>query len=298
VLFLKKKFLPLYTNVGRNITNGMSYKLDNLKHNTEFRKKVFLIYDVPTYFNLYAPSDSSKLKIKRINQYKGVLTNISKYHNFDNFLQNTFKSKSRHTLKRKRTQLESCFNISYSVYNGDISDNDYYNIAESLRNLITKRFSALGKSNSIIGSWDYYFDLMKSMIINKEAVMVTVNRDNKPIGMAFNFLSDNILFYAITTFDTDYLKYNIGHTTIMRIFEWCFENNINVIDFSKGVSEYKNRWKNEEYHFQCHILYDSGSVFTVIIANMISTYFKFKQYLRDKNLNSVYSKLKFLLNKT
>lgn len=298
VSFIKSRFLPLYINVGKNITNGMSYKFNGLKDHLDYKNKVFLIYDVPTYFDLNAPEQDSKFKIKHINQYKGVLADISDYQSLDDLLQHNFKSKNRYNLKKKLKHLETCFNLSYSTYYGDISDKEYQHIAERLKALIAKRFNSLKKHNMVISSWDYYLDLMRPMIINKKAVLVTVNIDNNPVGMSFNFLSDNVLFYAITTFDTDYLNFNIGHTTIMQIFKWCFENNISILDFSKGETEYKNRWMNRKYYFQCHILYDSGSVFPTIIAHILSGYFKFKQHLRDKNVNTLFAKLKFLLKRS
>ena len=113
--------------------------------------------------------------------------------------------------------------------------------------------------------------------------------------MTYNFLSDDTLFYSITTFDTDYTNYNIGHTTIMEILKWCFNNNINIIDFSKGEAEYKSRWLTEVYFFQNHILYDSKSLFSRVMALSIFYYFSFKQFLRDKNFNTLFSKFQFLL---
>jgi hypothetical protein len=294
IKFLKTKFIPLYTNVGRNITNGMSYKLFEESQSSDFKNKVFLIYDVPTYFNIAFPNNS-KLKTKRIDQYSGVLTNISNYQTFDEYMQHAFRAKRRSYLKKRRYLLESNYNISYSAYFGEMSDDVYKDLANNLKELVYKRFSSLKKSNSIIDSWDYYYDLMKCMIEQKKAVMICVNKDGKPIGMTFNFLSDSTLFYAITTSDTDYYKYSLGHVNIMSTFEWCFENNIKIFDFSKGVSEYKSKWKNEEYQFQYHVLYDSNSFYAIIIANIILNYFKFKQYLRQVGINSLYSKFTFRL---
>ena len=292
--FLKYKFLPIYINVGKNNTNGISYNISDLNQFNDYKKKVFLIYDVPTYFDLNLDLKDSALKINFINQYKGVLTDISKYESFEDLLQNKFKSKSRYNLKKKQRLLESNFNITYSVYDNRITLKEYEFLAKHLKHQITKRFEGLKKHNRVVNSWPYYYDLMLSMLKEKKAVIVTVNRDNIPIGMTFNLLSNKVLFYSITTFDTDYLKYNIGHTTIMKILKWCFENNYEILDFSKGETEYKSRWMTKDYYFQNHILYDSESIFSTVIAKTISTYFRFKQFLRDKNINMLYVKMQFL----
>lgn len=293
--FIKSKFLPVYFNVGKNSTNGISYNLNDFNHHNDFKKKVFLIYDVPSYFNINHDNTNSKLKINCINQYKGILTDISEYDSFEDFFQSKFKSKTRYNLRKKQKQLESSFNISYSIYDDKTTDEEYEFLATHFKNQITKRFDGLKKHNRTINSWAYYHDVMFQMLKEKKAIIVTVNRDDKPIGMTFNFLGDKILFYAITTFDTDYLKFNIGHTTIMQILKWCFNNNYEILDFSKGETEYKSRWMTHDYHFQNHILYDSKSISATLIAKAISSYFKFKQFLRDKNINMLYTKMKFLV---
>lgn len=296
VSFLKKKLLPLYSNVGLNLTNGISYTLNNLNAISDYKSKVFLIYDIPTYFeiNKESLSNNTKLKLKISNQYEGILTDVSQYKSFEDFFLSKFKSKTRYNLKKKKRILEKEFNITYSIYDEKITDQEYDFLSEHLKSQITTRFNSLKEDNQVISCWPYYQELMLPMLREKRAVIITVNNDGIPIGMTFNFLSDNILFYAVTTFDIKYLKYNIGHTTIMEIAKWCFDNNKNIIDFSKGDTEYKSRWQTAEYNFQNHIYYDSNSIKATVIAHVIFKYFNFKQYLREKNINVLFSKFKYI----
>tara|TARA_R110002049_G_C9177204_1_gene562911 strand:- start:20020 stop:21015 length:996 start_codon:yes stop_codon:yes gene_type:complete len=293
--FIKQKYFPLYINTGKNHTNGISYRLTQPDLNTDFKKKVFLIYDVPTYFKTDINTHNPKLKLNCIDQYNGVLTDVNEYESYDDFYMSKFKSKTRYNLNKKKKQLESGFNISYSFYDENTTEDEYGFLSLHLKELITKRFNSRKENNQVVSEWNYYQELMYPMLKEKRAVIITVNHDNIPIGMTFNFLSENVLFYAITTFDTDFLDYNIGHTTIMEVFKWSFDNGINIIDFSKGQTEYKSRWENKEYQFQNHILYDASSIRATLLGKTISNYFKFKQYLRDKNFNLLFSKLKFLL---
>ena len=298
VKFIKSKCLPLYINVGKNITNGISYKLFEEDGEKSYANKVFLIYDVPTYFDLQTPVSGSRLKINKVNQYKGVLANLSEFKDLNEYLSKGFKSKGRNFLKRKikkKQLLEDQFNISYSVLYGEVSDDQFQTIAHFLRKMISKRFNSLKRQNSIIDSWDYYYELIISMVKSKNAVVVTVEKDNIPIGATFNFLYKDKLLNAITTFDTDYLPFNIGHINIIKALEWCFENNVPIYDFSKGICDYKKKWKSNEYDFQYHVLYDSNSVIASAIAAIISSYFKLKQQLRDLGINLLYSKINFLV---
>ncbi|MFV9551011.1 GNAT family N-acetyltransferase [Algibacter sp. PT7-4] len=296
ITFIKQKFLPVYKNIGLNLTNGISYTLKNINSISDFKNKVFLIYDVPTYFKINQLNQYSKLKLKKSNQYEGVLTDLSNYESFDDFFLTKFKSKSRYNIKKKKKILEKEFNISYSVYDNNITSEQYEFLSKHLKTLITNRFNSLKENNQVISTWRYYEELMLPMLKEKRAVIITVNNNNIPIGMTFNFLSDSILFYAITTFDINYLKYNIGHTTILEITKWCFNNNKKIIDFSKGDTEYKGRWQTDKYLFQNHILYDSSSIKASLLALLIYNYFNLKQYLREIKINVLFSKLKYIFN--
>ena len=81
------------------------------------------------------------------------------------------------------------------------------------------------------------------------------------------------------------------------MMKWCFDNDRNTFDFSKGTGDYKNRWANESYDFENHILYDGKSLKSIIIGNYLYGYFILKQFLRDINVNKLYSKIKFFLGK-
>jgi hypothetical protein len=298
VTFSKRKYAPIYTNIGANLTNGMNYSL--MKDTNEFndyKNKVFLVYDVPTYFNVDTTglNGNSRLKVKKSTQYEGILTELSSYESFEDFFSSKFKSKTRYNIKKKKRLLEKDFDITYSVYDHTITDEQYEFVSESLRNLIATRFNSLKKENQILTCWDYYKELMLPMLREKTAVIITVNDNGIPIGMTFNFLSDDVLFYAITTFGIKYLNYNIGHTTILEISKWCFENGKTIIDFSKGDAEYKSRWQTNEYNFEHHILYDSKSLTATFYATVIFRFLNFKQFLREKRINVLVSKIKYLI---
>ena len=71
VSFYKKVFLPVYINVGKNLTKGVFYRLQ--KEHNDFKGKIFLLYDIPDYFNVNEQVDfiNKKLGVKKIYQYKG-----------------------------------------------------------------------------------------------------------------------------------------------------------------------------------------------------------------------------------
>ena len=61
VEFIKTGWLNYYVNVGKNLTKGIYYVINESK--SDFRNKTFLIYDVPEYFDVPDVSENSRLKV-------------------------------------------------------------------------------------------------------------------------------------------------------------------------------------------------------------------------------------------
>ena len=292
IKFYKNKYLPIYVNVGRNITNGMCYTID--KREDDFKGKTFLIYDVPEYFDIDIKTKNG-LKVKKIRQFKGASAQFEKFETFDDYFKFKFKSNSRYKHKRNIARFESCFDSDYKVFCGNISKEEYGIVFQYLKDIIRRRFETLGIDNNILSKSDYYEELVYEMVLKKEAVLIAIYDGNSPIGVSLGFLSDSIMFYAITSFNIDYYRFNLGHITIIKLMQWCFENGFKTFDFSKGLVDYKDRWTNYVYNYECHILYDSKSFKSKVTTALVSRFLKFKQYLRENKINRLYNKIKFIL---
>ena len=296
VKFYKSKFYPIYINVGKNISNGMYYDVN--EDESDYKGKTFLIYDVPEYFGIDI-GNTNGLKVKKARQFKGASAQFEKFKTFEDYFKYKFKSNSRYKHTRNIARFEACFDADYKMYCGDISKNEYEIIYKYLIDIIGRRFETLGMDNNILSKSDYYEELIYEMILKKEAVLAVIYDGSTPIGVSLGFLSDTVMFYAITSFNIDYYRFNLGHITIIKLMQWCFENGFTTFDFSKGLLDYKDRWTNHVYNYECHILYDSKSLKSRLIATMVHSVFTFKQYLREKNINKLYNKFKFVLkNKT
>lgn len=290
--FYKDHRLPLYVNVGRNITNGMYYEIDSSQN--DYKGKTFLVYDVPGYFNIDTKT-SNNLKVKKARQYKGFSCELEDFETFTDFFNHQYKAKSRYKHKRNVKRLEACFDIEYKIFSGEISKEEYDFVFHHLRKILNRRFTSLGLDNDILLTWDYYSELAYEMILKKEAVLTAIYSDGIPISISLGFLSNSVMFFAVTAFDIDYYRFALGHVTIIKLMQWCFDNGFKTFDFSKGEYDYKTRWANSNYDFECHVLYDSKSIKSKILASLTCNYFSFKQFLRDKKVNFLYSKLKFKL---
>jgi len=296
LLFLKHKYLPIYFNYGKTHTKGISYSLN--KHNiSDIRKKTFLIYDVPTYFNVVTEIENKNLRFNRIKQYPGYLIELQSFEDVNHYMQTTFSKSSRYKLKKYKKRLELCFDIKYKMYSGDISKDSYDHIFDHFKTLLEKRFAEkqIRNNNLDPAEWNFYYDVSYPMILAKKAGLFVIYDGDKPIGVTLNYLSGEILFDAITVFDTDYAKFHLGTVTIMKQIEWCLLNDIQILDFSKGHFEYKERWATKKYLFEYHIYFDRNSLLSHIIAFSLKLFLNLKQELRKRHVNEMIHKLTFQL---
>lgn len=291
VKFFKDSRFPLHINVGKNITNGIYYNVDESA--TDYKGKTFLMYDVPSYFDVVTDSKNG-LKLKKSEQFKGFVCDLKAFDNYDQYLKSVYKkSKNRSKFRRNFERLEANFDVEYKLFHGTMSSAEYEEVFHQMIGLIKRRFDSLGLDNNIVAKKDYYYDLCYDMVLNKEALFFATYADGEPVGISFMFTGRPVLFAAITTFDVDFKRYNLGHITIIKMLQWCFDNDYQIFDFSKGEYEYKIRWSNHPYRFHNHILYDSKSFKSRLTASLVCGFFDFKQFLRDRNVNFMYNRFKY-----
>jgi len=294
--FYKHPKLRLFINTGRNLTKGISYEITETNL-TDFKNKVFLLYDVPDFFNVETTTRPSDLGLHRIRQYPGFLINLEPYKDLDDYMRSTFSKSSRYKFKKYHKRLESCFDISYKMFYGEVTKEEYDVVFAQFKHLLEKRFldKQIRNNNLDAKEWGFYEDVAYPMLLDKKASLFVIYNADQPIGITLNYFSEHILFDAITVFDIDYAKFHVGSVAIMKQIEWCSAHQIKILDFSKGFFNYKERWGNKSYNFEYHIYYDKKSLFSTSTAFVLKIYFQLKQVLRNKNVNEKLHKLTFWL---
>jgi CelD/BcsL family acetyltransferase involved in cellulose biosynthesis len=205
-----------------------------------------------------------------------------------------FKSNSRSKFKRNISRLEASFDVDYIMYHGAITKDEFDLVFAHFYTLLEKRYTEKGEPCGELDPtlWNYYCDLAFAMIQEKTASLFVIYCNAHPIGITFSYHDNTTLIEALTVFDIDYYRFNIGHTTIYKMLEWSFNNGIELFDYTQGNFEYKKRWSNTTYDTTFHILYDAKSIKSGIVANLLATYFNLKRNVRDRNLNKVYHNFK------
>lgn len=296
--FYKPSALPIYINLGRNLTKGISYQITKSTV-ADLKSNAYLIYDVPKYFNINTTEAPKNLGLKKIPQYPGFLITLKNYSNFNAYLNKTFSKSSNQKLNRYRNRLERCFNIKEKMLIGTIDKTEYDFIFNHFKTLLIKRFEDKQITNNNLNpeEWRFYQDVVYPLILENKAALHVIYNEDTPISVRLLYFSDAIIFDAITVFDIDYAKFHLGKISIMKMLEWSFNSPYEVFDFSKGYFDYKESWSDLKYDFEYHIYYNTKSLTATLLANALAVVFKTKQYLRDKNINEKVHKLTFALNK-
>ncbi len=291
-----KSILPnLYVNAGKNLTKGNYYSIVSTK---KLKNSVFLIYDVPTYFKIENDLEhSNSLRIYKSFQYKGFLISLKDISNITEYLQLTFGKNSRMKMRRYQRRLDACFDISTKMFFGTINKEEYDFIFNSFMFLLKRRYTQkqISYNNMHPQEWAFYKEVAYPLILENKASFFVVYDQKKPIAITYNYHSEDTIFDAITVFDIDYVKFNIGYVNNLKLIEWSLDNDIKRLDLSKGYFDYKKRMCNHEYNFDYHILYDKNSVFGNITAFIVYMFFELKSYLRAKKFNEFFHKLMFFL---
>ena len=281
-------------NLGHTHTKGLCYELED---SVVLNGRTCLVYDVPSYFNCPKKVAAQGVKLKKVRQYPGYLIALDQYGSMQDFMQHRFKKSSRYKLNKYFKRLTSCFDIKTVMYRGEMDEGEFNEIFQKFRILLEVRFQEKGEYNNNLDAeeWDFYKKVALPMIQKKEAGLFVVYDGKEPVAITLNYFSDNVIFDAITVFDTDYAKFHLGSVNIMFLIQWGLENGFKILDFSKGHFDYKVRWATQRYDFEYHILYDPESILSTSRAFLKANFFQIKQHLRDLQLNLVMNRIKFFL---
>ncbi|WP_417370888.1 GNAT family N-acetyltransferase [Gelidibacter japonicus] len=292
VKFIKGKWPDQYVNIGENITSGMFYQINQSV--TDYKGKCFVVYDVPQYLDSEKTIKSSDIKILKIRQYKGLYVDLVKYNTIDDVILKCYNSsKSRYNFRRAIKQLHENHDITKKMFFGNIEEEEYNSLIHDFERILESRFDAINTHNTVLPMWNFYKEVLFPLINKKLVALFVIYDAGIPIALSFSFAYGDKLVVALRTFDINYSRVGLGNIEIYYLIEWCIENKIEILDFSKGESDYKDRWCDTDYFYEHHIIYDSTSLKAKATARAMATYFNFKQYLRDKNINLMITKWKY-----
>ena len=111
---------------------------------------------------------------------------------------------------------------------------------------------------------------------NLKLYLSLLKLENQELSYNFGILYKNYFYYLIPAY-TDFLKkISPGMLLLYKILDWCYKNNINVLDFGQGEETYKKRF-TDKYNYIGYYNYINtykGYLFFIIIILKRITFFK------------------------
>ena len=246
---------------------------------------------IPDYFHLTV-KDPNSITVKTFDQTNhGYAIMIESGFNIETYLKEQFGSNHRN-IKKRHSRLETCFNINYKIFYGELNEAEYHSLMKSLHTMLTRRFKQRGEINEKLLDWDELLDNTYAQIREKKASLFVIYDHTEPIDISINYHFEKIMFGAVSSYDIDYAKFGLGSIEKIKLLEWCLSHDYKIMDFGYGDLEYKRLWSNYSYHFKYQVLYDPHSFYSKTIAKFELLKLSLKEYLKSKKIDVYYNRVK------
>ncbi|MCV6628476.1 MAG: GNAT family N-acetyltransferase [Flavobacteriaceae bacterium] len=269
--------IGIYINIGTVKTLGVDYQINQTDNLKDIGSKSLIIYDVPDYIEIENRHPNLGLKISK--QYEGFRINSSAYSNFEDYLFRTLSNRRRKKYLKAKRNMEREHQIRYQTYFGNIERATYENLFERLFVFMKKQYEAKREQNYHTAPLhkEWYKELFFALFQEKQASFHVIYNQDSAIAVAVNYHAENMLLAPFGSYDLAYIKYGIGNIQRMQKLEWVFENKKAIYyDLGKESYGYKQRWCNEVYHYNYHVLYNRKSAWSTIKALGIHSFFVLK----------------------
>ncbi|NJX15174.1 GNAT family N-acetyltransferase [Tamlana crocina] len=288
--------VPLfYKTLIYSCNNSVYYKHNQSCTETEnpVSIKLFPLYLKPEF------RDNPSFEVKKVPQKKitGYAIDLKNTNNIDGFLTQEYSKSFRANIRRLKKRFEDCFTVSYKMFFGSISKEDYNFYMGELHKMLTIRFDQRNESNDILNNWSFYLESTYKMVLEKKASIFVIYENNIPVHVCINHHFNNILFVSIPSYDIDYSKFALGNISIYKLLEWALKNNYLMVDMAYGTLEYKRRWSNLIYDFEHHIIYDKSKFGQVLASTLEVNKIQLKNILKRYGFDEYVKKLKTLKNR-
>ncbi len=236
---------------------------ENLVKNAD---KIYSVFFIPDY--LKPTFDTDRFSSKVINQFfKGYAIFLDGFSSADAYIKHRFRSNAK-GIRRRVKRLESCFQISYKTFYGEIDENEYNLLMNSLHQMLIRRFEQRNDVSQTLTQWDRYKKMYFSLINEKKASLFVAYEKEIPIIVSINHHFQGRLFSAISSYDIDYGKFSLGSVEIYKKLDWCIANDHKSYEMGMGDLSYKREWCNHIYNFKHQIIYPKKSFLAGIKANL------------------------------
>ena len=294
----KSQGLPsiLCSNVSYKIGRHKGiFPIEEQSSSVNHKRNIFSLSYIPEYVTTEL-DEKKRFKSNTFKSVKGYSVRLGEYGSFKDFLA-SMQAKRRQALSRSLRRLDSCFDINYHMFHGNISEDSYNYLMDSLKKMIAKRFEQRPENSETLVLWDKIYSTSFRLINESKASLYVAYNEEKPIFISLNYHFDKILFGYVSSYDIDYGKFSLGQICIYKHIEWCLSNGYILFELGWGDLEYKKWWSNNTYNFKSQIVFPKNSPLAYAMAHYYGYKTELIAFLISKKVNIHLRKLKSLLRK-
>jgi CelD/BcsL family acetyltransferase involved in cellulose biosynthesis len=187
---------------------------------------------------------------------------------------NTSKTYFIEAINKSYNPKSSKKNLVFVHSNNILHYKRYINIILDLKLLKFNKKIILKKNNNDQRS--FYNELTNIESDNLKIYLSLLEFENQELSYNFGILYKNYFYYLIPAYRDFLKKISPGKLLLYKILDWCFKNNVNVLDFGQGEEDYKKRL-TDKYNYIGYYNYINsykGYLFFIIIFLKKIKYFK------------------------
>lgn len=272
------------------------YNPDPIYHNStiaalDLSIGTYIIELFPSYLT-FQVNRHYRRKLKKIFRVKGYSITIDQLEHVDQYLGTHFKPNFRTSMRRRLKGLETCFDVNYRMFYGNMVREDYDFIMEGLQRMLIRRFDQRNDNNVSLNRWEELYNNTFALINAQKASLFVIYDGPKPIQISLSYHFDKIMFLSIPSYDIDYSKFGLGNISVQKLLDWCIENSYKILDMGYGAFDYKVKWCNEIYEFEHHVFYDKSSVISTSLMRFATLKTQLINFLIANKVNIHYHRIK------
>ena len=284
--FAKRKLPYIYTDIHNIVSDQKIFENHTEQSDIE---EILIVEDVPRYLNIQRREKPKHIRSFFVKQHRGFRIDFKDVKSLSGYLNQRFGKSSLYKLRREQRKLEHCFDISYKMYYGEMTKEDYDLVFDKFYDLLEVRSIEKGIMNNVnLAYKQEYYKRVHKMILDKKASFFVIYNQKRPIDICLNFHVKNTIFQYIRTYDIAYSKFNTGYTDLMKQIEWCIANKVDSISFSKGPFYWKQRWCNTVYNYDYEVFYNTHSIKAIVAATKFRLVKNLKQATRELGIIDKY----------
>ena len=220
--------------------------------------------------SLTAASLASLKTLKIIEVSKEKCIHIKFCKSMDEYFQNLGKS-TRKEIKATENRIRKNFKsveITF-LYHQDISENLLDNLMAMYKERRIVKFGSEKRSQE-------YFEFLKEYILNNKDIFISILRlDGKDIAFNIGFFAlNNSLEILITSFDSQYRKYDVGNFLLYKSIVSFLESGLAktrgliYYDLGQGDELYKIKYGGEMHYIKEYLIFNSFIYYSIKKAEL------------------------------